>query len=149
MTYLERITYLVGNFMELSQYTLKNAYRVAYLYENSKRLNEFTKGSELLISSEEQAKKACKDNFNKSSAELEEFFKDKGISLKNYKALVRILKKRDYVANYFFIENGYVLSKEEVAVYDSKIAELQELVADAKDLISKLDKESEKLYTLF
>ena len=33
MTYLERITYLVGEVIELSQYTVKNAYRLNSYYQ--------------------------------------------------------------------------------------------------------------------
>lgn len=149
MTYLERITYLVGNFMQLSQYALKNAYRVVFLSENSKRVNEYTKGDELLVLSEEQAKKACQENFQKGSLELESYFANKGLSNVDYKKLVSILKKRDYVANLFFIDNSYVLSKEEVAVYESKINELQEMIKDTSSLIGKLAKTSEKLYSNF
>ena len=149
MTYLERITYLVGNFAQLTQYALKNAYRVVTLCDNSKRVNEFTKGDELLVLSENQAKKLCLDQFTMGSSELEVFFKDKGMSEANYRALVRILKKRDYVVNYFFIENSYALSREEVAVYESRIEELSSLCEECSKLIAKLCKESDKLYTLF
>ena len=149
MTYLERITYLVGNFIELSQYVLKNAYRVACLYENSKKLDCYTKGTEMIVQSEEEAKKLCRTNSMFSSSELEEYFKDRGLSGKDYSSLVRILRKRDYVSNYFFIENASSLSREEIAVYESKISELQEYCKDASVLIGRLSRESDRLYSLF
>lgn len=149
MTYLERITYLVGNFIELSQYVLKNAYRVTTLYENSKGLDCYTKGSEMIVQSEENAKRLCKEASLLTGKELEGYFLDRGLSEKDYKALVRILRKREYVMSYFFIENAYGLSKEDVMVYESKIQELEDLCKDASVLIGRLSKESDKLYALY
>ena len=149
MTYLERITYLVGNFIELSQYVLKNAYRVAALYENSKGLDCYTRGSEMIVQSEENAKRLCKESSLLTGKELEDYFLGKGLSDRDYKAIVRILRKREYVMNYFFIANAYGLSKEDVMVYESKIQELEDLCKDASVLIGRLSKESDKLYALY
>lgn len=149
MTYLERITYLVGNFIQLSQYVLKNAYRVSTLYQNSLRLDCYTKGDEMIVQSEEMAKKLLKEQEGLSSKELSLYFKDKGLSDKDYRDLTRILLKRDYVVSSFFVENAYALSREEIAVYESKISELEELSRDCSVLIGRLSKESDRMYARF
>lgn len=149
MTYLERITYLVGNFIELSQYALKNAFRVAALNTCLNGLDDYTKGSEMLIQAESMAKKLLEEYEYSGAMGQLNYFSTAGISQKNYTLLCKVIKKRDYVTNLFFVENGYALSKEEIAVYESKIVELQELCSLAKDVIVKLDKECEKLYHSF
>ena len=73
MTYLERITYLVGEVIELSQYAVKNAYRLnAYL---KVKLTDKEFSTDRNIIAEDIAKKAYEKNINKSGKDsrLREF----------------------------------------------------------------------------
>jgi hypothetical protein len=45
MTYLESITYLTGNFLQVSQFALKNAYRVICLTEGKEKETPYMAGA--------------------------------------------------------------------------------------------------------
>lgn len=146
MTYLETITYEAGHFVEVSQYALKNAYRVAYLYLGLKQKTPYTEGLALAESCEANAKRAIIDNQSKSSDELLAFFADKGLSTKEMEGLKKMLYKRDYLLSHFFLDHAEGFAKEEVAIYEDVINELREYVDNAKKLNASLSKSADKLF---
>ena len=124
MTYLEKITYLTGNFIQLSQFTLKNAFRFICLLDNKNRENAYTEQSDAGFVVAE----------------------NKGLSLKDYQKLTFVLKKRDYIVSAFYLDNANQIATEEIAVYVSKINELQGYCDKAMELNQNLVKECDRLY---
>ena len=136
MTYLERITYLVGEVIELSQYTVKNAYRLNSYLQVKLLDSEFATDRNIIA--ENNAKKAYEKNINKSGKEILDDLKDSNLSVKLMNDLTSLLLKRDHLVNIFFIENGYSLSKEDMVVYNDIISQLEEYSTLAKELNSKI-----------
>ena len=132
MTYLERITYLVGEFIELSQYAIKNAYRLNSYLNTKKRAEEYTTDRNIIA--ENKAKESYSKITNKSGSEILNDLKDSSISTKDMNKLKSLLLKRDNIINTFFIENGYALSKEDLVVYNDIIAQLEEYRDLAKEI---------------
>ncbi len=147
MTYLEKITYLTGNFIQLAQFTLKNAFRFTSLLENKNRGNAYTEQSDAgYVLAEKKAKDLIVDYTFKGSDEILAYLSDKGLSTKDYQKLSFILKKRDYVVSAFYLDNASQIATEEIAVYVSKINELQEYCDKAIELNRILAKECDRLY---
>ena len=132
MTYLERITYLVGEFIELSQYAIKNAYRLNSYLNTKKRAEEYTTDRNIIA--ENKAKESYSKITNKSGSDILNDLKDSSISTKDMNKLKSLLLKRDNIINTFFIENGYALSKEDLVVYNDIIAQLEEYRDLAKEI---------------
>jgi hypothetical protein len=149
MTYREHITYGAGTVIETVQYLLKNCYRLKALYQRGKEKASYLKGESGLLLSEEEGKKAFFDSLGKTADGILAELKDSGMSEKDYSSLTRVLKKRDYVVSTYFVDNGYVLSKEEIAVYESKITELDDIAKEAIRLNLAISKEADKAYSLF
>ena len=53
MTYLESITYLTGNFLQVSQFAIKNAYRVITLTESKEKETPYMAGASSLAEAAE------------------------------------------------------------------------------------------------
>lgn len=143
MTYYERITYLTGNFIQLSQYVLQNAFRFACLLQ----CKENTILSNDLLLCEQRADDLLLEyEFKGSEMIIETLQKDYQIAKKLMDEIKFILKKRDYVVSYFYIDNAKAFNREEVAVYESKINELNTYCDRAKALNQKLVAEADKIY---
>lgn len=147
MTYLEKITYLTGNFIQLAQFTLKNAFRFICLLDNKNRENAYTEQSDAgFVVAENKAKELVEQFTFKGSDEILSFLQDKGLSLKDYQKLTFVLKKRDYIVSAFYLDNANQIATEEIAVYVSKINELQGYCDKAMELNQNLVKECNRLY---
>ena len=147
MTYLEKITYLTGNFIRLSQFTLKNAFRFICLLDNKNRENAYTEQSDAgFVVAENKAKELIQQFTFKGSDEILSFLENKGLSLKDYQKLTFVLKKRDYIVSAFYLDNANQIATEEIAVYVSKINELQGYCDKAMELNQTLVKECDRLY---
>ncbi len=151
MTYLESITYLTGNFLQVSQFAIKNAYRVITLTESKEKETPYMAGAiSLAEAAEALAKAYLTMNNSLSGEELVQFFSlHKGLSSKDFKDLKLILNKRDYLVSYFYLENTSRLALEEVAIYESIIKELKEYVELASTLNVSLSKACDRLYSQF
>ena len=147
MTYLEKITYLTGNFIQLCQFSLKNTFRFVSLLERRESENVYTHQSEVnLVMAENNAKKLVVDYAFKGSDEILDYLKDKGLSAKDYKEISFLLKKRDYVVSSFYLDNAEQIATEEIAVYVSKINELEDYCNKAITYNQKIGKECDRLY---
>lgn len=147
MTYLEKITYLTGNFIQLSQFVLKNAYRLVSLLEAKENETVYTKNSTgSLVAAETMAEQMVKENTFLGSEAILLKLKEKGISEKLFKEVSYVAKKRDYVVSCFYLDNAKAIATEEIAVYNSKINELQEYCDKATAANQHLAKECDKLY---
>lgn len=148
MTYLEKITYLTGNFIQLSQFTLKNAFRFVSLYDRKNKENVYTEESQAsFILAENQAKDLITRFTFEGSEKILSYLSGKGLSVKEMADLSFILKKRDYVVSAFYLDNANQIASEEIAVYVSKINELQGYCDKAADLNRRLAKECDRLYS--
>ena len=143
MTYLERITYLVGEFIELSQYVVKNAYRLNSYLSVRKQDEEFA--SDRNIIAESIAKKNFQEFIDSKGETLLDFISSSVLSTKDKEKLRSLILKRNFVINNFFIENGYALSKEDIVVYNDIIAQLEEYVNLAKELNVKFANDIAKI----
>ena len=112
MTYLESITYLTGNFLQVSQFAIKNAYRVITLTESKEKETPYMAGaSSLAEAAEALAKAYLTMNKSLSGEELVQFFSlHKGLSSKDFKdlklihAYKRLLKReRHWPVNSTFL----------------------------------------------
>ena len=144
MTYLERITYLTGRFLEVFQYALYNAYRVATFYDGIAHLSFQTNTEENILALESQSKSRLVESQSKSREELEKDLLSHGLSVKEEKDLHALLLKRDYLVSYFFLDSAADLAREDPKVYENKIDELQEYVDQAIDLNTRLSKSLDK-----
>lgn len=147
MTYLEKITYLTGNFIQLSQFVLKNAYRLVSLIEAKEQETVYTKNSTgSLVAAETKADSMVRENTFLGSEEILLKLQNKGLSEKLLKEIFFVAKKRDYVVSRFYLDNAKEIATEEIAVYNSKINELQEYCDKAMETNQHLAKECDKLY---
>ena len=144
MTYAEKITYLTGNFIELAQFSLKNACRLVSLI-NRKEETKLDAGACFSLAEAEAKKKVEEYTFQGSKKILEDL-KDKGLPIKIFDKLSFVLKKRDYVVSRFYLDNASQIATEQVVVYVSKINELQEYCDAALKLNQVLAKECDKQY---
>lgn len=151
MTYLESITFLTGRFLQVSQFALKNAYRVVSLTYGKENETPYMKGSMTRQEAcEAIAASYLLQNRTFSGKDLITFFEvHPGLSNRDFDALKFVLNKRDYLVSYFFIENSPLLAREEIAIYESKINELKEYVDKAEKLNVSLSKACDRLYGSF
>lgn len=151
MTYLERITYLTGNFLQASQFALKNAYRVVALTKGLKNRNHyFDEVSVVLSTIETEAREILEENKSLSGDELISYFEThSGLSNKDFNTIKKVLNKRDELVSLFYIKNSYDLSKEDVNVYEKMISDLENSVEVCSRLNVSLSKAADKLYDAF
>ena len=85
MTYLERITFLFGEVIEITQYAVKNAYRLNAYLSIGHSEKEFV--SDRNIIAENQAKKDYEKVLNKSGKEIIADFSNSYLSTKTMNKL--------------------------------------------------------------
>lgn len=151
MTYLESITYLTGNFIQVSQFVLRNAYRVISLTAAKNKENAYLSGGMSQIEAAEAIANAyILQNKGMGLGSLLKFFEiHPGLSKKDSDDLRSVLNKREYLISYFYIENSNRLAMEDVAVYESVIRELKEYIEKANNLNLSLSKACDRLYQAF
>jgi hypothetical protein len=142
MTYSERITFLIGQFMEAYQYTLKNAFRFVCLEEAPKPAS-----LETLEAKEAAALPLLCDSEEWSVSQKIAFFTGKGLSEKDFSALSLLIRKCAFLSVYFFVANAKALAREEIAIYESKITELSDYVHKAVELNQRLSKACDGFYS--
>jgi hypothetical protein len=145
---MEKITYLTGNFLQLSQFAVKNAFRVLYLAKAVSSYDGKLEKSLVLAGAESLAKSAIVDNESIGSEALLKLL-SAGLSEREQASLRFVILKRDYLVSYFYIDNATPLAREEVAVYESKITELNEYCKRATTLNQELSKSADKIYDTF
>ncbi len=151
MTYLEKITYLTGKYLQITQFVLKNAYRLVSLSFAYNNKTPYLQGSSILMETGEVKAKEFLSRFASSSSEdVLHFFKEQNaLSKMDMKNLEKVLKKRDYLVSTFYLENTPAFAREEMAIYESKIAELEEYNEMASKLNVSLSKACDRLCESF
>lgn len=146
MTYYERITYLIGEYNQLSTYLYSNAVKLITAISNE---NEFDK--------EDISSSLNKLEFN-SSIEYKKFLELSFIDKNNYfkllplniqKKLKESIKEQNYLNNLFYIEYDNGFEHEDVQIYNKAIDELlnknNNLAALNSEITKLLDKIIKKL----
>ena len=149
MTYLEKITFLTGKYLQLSQFALYNAFKLLCVNEDIKGINDAQKGVAIIDASLARAKKLLVENEHSSADKLLDLFDNSGISTKDYKRLKEVILKRDYLTVYYYIDNASGLEREDPTIYASKIAELNDFCTLANDLNISLSKALDKAISDF
>lgn len=145
MTFLERITYLTGRYLQVFQYMLFNAYRVVGFSEGAKRLTAQTNTEENILAIESKARADLVSSQGKGDEQLLSELLGKGIAVKDEKELKALLLKRSYVSNYFYVDSANALAREDPVIYESKITELNDYVDRAVKLNQSLIDATEKI----
>ncbi len=151
MTYLEKITFLTGKYLQVTQFVLKNAYRVvalSFAYENK---TPYLEGSSVVMESGELHAKEFLSRFASASSDtIIVFFEEQNrLSKADMKKLIYVLKKRDYLISSFYIENTSALAREEAKTYESIINELEGYLDEASKLNVSLSKACDRLCNMF
>lgn len=151
MTYLERITYLTGNFIQVCQFTVKNAFRVIALTEGKEKQTYYMQNSyEYIQTLEATSKEYLKSSESLSGEKLSEFFTSHhGLSSKDLKDLTSLLTFRDKLIASFYLDNSYAISKEDVTVYEGLIADLTKKIEKLEKLNVSFSKACDRLYDSF
>lgn len=151
MTYIEKITYQTGSFLQIMQFAIKNAYRLTFLTNGSKVENPSLKGNSTILEVQEASaiKELVKNQSFTSKETISYFSSNEGLSKKDLNTLSKLLKKRDYIISYYFIDNASQLAMENALIYESKIKELDEYINEATNLNISISKSIEKQYKAF
>ena len=149
MTHEEKIGLLTGEYIQIVQYTLYSAIKVACLYMQSKNNDNYRHGSEEVELALAQANQLLREFQSKSTAEKLQFLCDKGLSVKEYTACKRMLEKRDYILSLFFIDHSKDFASQDVRAYDDIIDELNKLCDEVSSLNQSLSRTMNKLIDEF
>lgn len=142
MTYYERITYLIGEYNQLSTYLYSNAVKLITAISNE---NEFDK--------EDISSSLNKLEFN-SSIEYKKFLELSLIDKNNYfkllplniqKKLKESIKEQNYLNNLFYIEYDNGFEHEDVQIYNKAIDELLNKNNNLTSLNSEITKLLDKI----
>ena len=145
MTYIERITYLIGSYLEIHQYVMLNAFVYAF-YLNAKN-NRAISSYDYMQVIECNATEEYDKYISKSKDDYLKFFKDNNLSKRDIATLDKIITKRDEISQSFFIKHAEGLAKEDINVYNSVIKELEDAINYATDYNRKLIKKVDDLKT--
>ncbi len=145
MTYLERITYLIGTNDALIGYCTFHAIHLKICFDTVKEGDKVIKGAE-----KEAADLAkAEDEFSKfgllSLNDKIGYFESAGLSKKAFSSLKEGLVFNETLRTTYFKENGPLFEREDPKIYEEKIKELEERNETLSQLNVSLVKETEKL----
>ena len=146
MTYLEKILYLSGKYISQCQFVVKTAYRLSFLNQTKKE--GYISSLDALEVKESQALSQLREHMHYSGEEHITYLQDKGFSIKDFALLKKVLLRRDYLISTYYMDNSEALGREEVAIYESKIKELEEYCQDCDKLNVELNKLCDRFYSL-
>ncbi len=145
MTYLEKITYLTGRFLQVYQYCLYNAYRVRTFFSGIAKLTPQVDTEENIQAMESQALSKLIADQEKGTKEILSFLLDHGMSKKDEKEFSLLIRKKDYLVSDYYLDNSQKLSREDPVIYASQINELEEYVDKAIALNQSLAKSADRI----
>lgn len=145
MTYLEKITYLTGRFLQVYQYCLYNAYRVETFFDGIAKLTPQVDTEENIQALESRALSKLVANQGLGTKEILAQLLDHGMSRRDEKEFALLSRKKDYLATYYYLDNAQDLSREDPVVYAGKVQELQEYVDKAVALNQSLSKSADRI----
>ena len=141
MTYLERITFLYGEYIQLTGYLFKNTCMLMTMLSSDDiamcdSISFFNKV-------EAESYRAYKYFSSLSTEKKEEMISSSLLSNRMKKELLNIIDDREKTEYFFFIENDF--SSEEIQRYEQAISQLEEKEENCYRINQQIVKEIDKL----
>ena len=141
MTYLERITFLYGEYIQLTGYLFKNTCMLmTMLYSDDKTMCD---SISFFNKVEAESYRAYKYFSSLSTEKKEEMISSSLLSNRMKKELLNIIDDREKTEYFFFIENDF--SSEEIQRYEQAISQLEEKEENCYRINQQIVKEIDKL----
>ena len=145
MTYLERITYLIGNNDALVSYCVSHAIHFKISFKTVFEADPVTRGAEKEAADAALAEEELKRFASLSLNDKISYFEDAGLSKKAFDRLKEGLVFNETLRTTYFKENGPLFEREDPKIYEDKVRELEERNEVLNQLNVYLVKETEKL----
>ena len=141
MTYLERITFLYGEYIQLTGYLFKNTCMLMTMLSSDDKT--MCDSISFFNKVEAESYRAYKYFSSLSTEKKEEMISSSLLSNRMKKELLNIIDDREKTEYFFFIENDF--SSEEIQRYEQAISQLEEKEENCYRINQQVVKEIEKL----
>ena len=141
MTYLERITFLYGEYIQLTGYLFKNTYMLMTMLSSDDKT--MCDSISFFNKVEAESYRAYKYFSSLSTEKKEEMISSSLLSNRMKKELLNIIDDREKTEYFFFIENDF--SSEEIQRYEQAISQLEEKEENCYRINQQVVKEIDKL----
>ena len=141
MTYLERITFLYGEYIQLTGYLFKNTCMLMTMLSSDDKT--MCDSISFFNKVEAESYRAYKYFSSLSTEKKEEMISSSLLSNRMIKELLNIIDDREKTEYFFFIENDF--SSEEIQRYEQAISQLEEKEENCYRINQQVVKEIDKL----
>ena len=141
MTYLERITFLYGEYIQLTGYLFKNTCMLMTMLSSDDKT--MCDSISFFNKVEAESYRAYKYFSSLSTEKKEEMISSSLLSNRMKKELLNIIDDREKTEYFFFMENDF--SSEEIQRYEQAISQLEEKEENCYRINQQVVKEIEKL----
>ncbi len=141
MTYLERITFLYGEYIQLTGYLFKNTCMLMTMLSSDDKT--MCDSISFFNKVEAESYRAYKYFSSLSTEKKEEMISSSLLSNRMKKELLNIIDDREKTEYFFFIENDF--SSEEIQRYEQAISQLEEKEENCYRINQQVVKEIDKL----
>ncbi|MDY5649704.1 MAG: hypothetical protein SPK64_01450 [Candidatus Enterosoma sp.] len=141
MTYLERITFLYGEYIQLTGYLFKNTCMLMTMLSSDDKT--MCDSISFFNKVEAESYRAYKYFSSLSTEKKEEMISSSLLSNRMKKELLNIIDDREKTEYFFFIENDF--SSEEIQRYEQAISQLEEKEENCYRINQQIVKEIDKL----
>lgn len=141
MTYLERITFLYGEYIQLTGYLFKNTCMLMTMLSSDDKT--MCDSISFFNKVEAESYRAYKYFSSLSTEKKEEMISSSLLSNRMKKELLNIIDDREKTEYFFFMENDF--SSEEIQRYEQAISQLEEKEENCYRINQQVVKEIDKL----
>lgn len=141
MTYLERITFLYGEYIQLTGYLFKNTCMLMTMLSSDDKT--MCDSISFFNKVEAESYRAYKYFSSLSTEKKEEMISSSLLSNRMKKELLNIIDDREKTEYFFFMENDF--SSEEIQRYEQAISQLEEKEENCYRINQQIVKEIDKL----
>ena len=141
MTYLERITFLYGEYIQLTGYLFKNTCMLMTMLSSDDKT--MCDSISFFNKVEAESYRAYKYFSSLSTEKKEEMISSSLLSNRMKKELLNIIDDREKTEYFFFIKNDF--SSEEIQRYEQAISQLEEKEENCYRINQQVVKEIDKL----
>ncbi|MCI7220910.1 MAG: hypothetical protein MR497_05180 [Bacilli bacterium] len=141
MTYLERITFLYGEYIQLTGYLFKNTCMLMTMLSSDDKT--MCDSISFFNKVEAESYRAYKYFSSLSTEKKEDMISSSLLSNRMKKELLNIIDDREKTEYFFFIENDF--SSEEIQRYEQAISQLEEKEENCYRINQQVVKEIDKL----
>ena len=141
MTYLERITFLYGEYIQLTGYLFKNTCMLMTMLSSDDKT--MCDSISFFNKVEAESYRAFKYFSSLSTEKKEEMISSSLLSNRMKKELLNIIDDREKTEYFFFMENDF--SSEEIQRYEQAISQLEEKEENCYRINQQVVKEIDKL----